>query len=108
VDAPATLDRVGLTLPTFQPSFTLRRDLHMAGNGRHLLTLKALGQARQCVPDYNASMPIRTFPDAASRLAPTSDFLGNRLPDREARVEGILSAARPLVATKDVSGRGSG
>ncbi|TIO12526.1 MAG: hypothetical protein E5X96_12495, partial [Mesorhizobium sp.] len=51
---------------------------------------RALGAA-ECVPIYNALDPETHFPVARdSRFACDLAFLGNRLPDREARVEGFF------------------
>lgn len=54
--------------------------------------------ARACVPIYNALDPETHHPVAADpRFAADLAFLGNRLPDREARVEDFfLSAAQAL------------
>ena len=54
--------------------------------------------ARRCVPIYNALDPVDPPPGAAGASAspPTSAFLGNRLPDREARVEEFF--LRPAAA----------
>jgi spore maturation protein CgeB len=58
---------------------------------------KAIG-ARECVPIYNALDPATHFPVAPdARFACDVAFLGNRLPDREARVdEFFFGAARRL------------
>ncbi len=51
---------------------------------------EALG-ARHCVPIYNALDPTTHFPVAADpRFVADLAFLGNRLPDREARVEAFF------------------
>ena len=56
----------------------------------------ALG-ARQCVPIYNALDPHTHFPVPPDpRFAATLGFLGNRLPDREARVEEFFLKAAAL------------
>jgi spore maturation protein CgeB len=65
--------------------------------------------ARQCVPIYNALDPSTHFPVAPDeRFNADLSFLGNRLPDREARVEEFfLSAAAQLPEQKFLLG-GSG
>ncbi len=89
VDAPATLDRI-----QNNPADPFRRlipqyDLVLTyGGGDPVIsTYSALG-ARRCVPIYNALDPSTHHP-APPDLRFTGDlgFLGNRLPDREARVE---------------------
>jgi spore maturation protein CgeB len=89
VDAPATLDAVGMEvrhhLRTSIPTYTLV--LTYGGGTPVVLGYRKIG-ARLCVPIYNAVDPDTHFP-VPPRADFTSDlsFLGNRLPDREARVE---------------------
>jgi spore maturation protein CgeB len=89
VDAPATLARVHADpadpfracIPAYDLVFTY------GGGPPVVAAYTALG-ARRCVPIYNALDPSThhpTEPDA--RFAGDLGFLGNRLPDREARVE---------------------
>ena len=105
VDAPATLDRVhskphdpfAALIPQYDFIFTY-------GGGDPVVTAyKALG-ARECVPIYNALDPSTHFPVPPDRrFAGDLAFLGNRLPDREARVEefflrpATLSPSRRLI-----------
>jgi spore maturation protein CgeB len=89
VDAPATLERVQQNendsfrrlIPQYDLIFTY-------GGGTPVVeAYRALG-ARDCVPIYNALDPhthYRMAPDA--RFEADLGFLGNRLPDREKRVE---------------------
>lgn len=89
VDAPATLDRVHTNprdpfmalIPRYDAVFTY-------GGGQPVIdAYRALG-ARMCVPIYNALDPQTHYPVAPdSRFGGDLAFLGNRLPDREARVE---------------------
>ncbi|ALG89212.1 MULTISPECIES: CgeB family protein [Actibacterium] len=97
VDAPATLAAMRA-----DPSHPLRRDLPdfetvlTYGGGQPVIdAYRALG-ARDCVPIYNALDPATHFPVPPDpRFAAELGFLGNRLPDREARVaEFFLSPAR--------------
>lgn len=99
VDAPATLDRLHAN-PTdpFLPLIA-RYDLILTyGGGPPVVAAyEALG-ARLCVPVYNALDPETHHPVPPDpRFAGDLAFLGNRLPDREARVEEFfLSAAEVL------------
>jgi spore maturation protein CgeB len=67
----------------------------------------ALG-ARRCTPIYNALDPTTHYPaEADERFAGDLGFLGNRLPDREARVEEFFLTAAELTPAQFVLG-GSG
>jgi spore maturation protein CgeB len=103
VDAPATLDRVlsdgkdpfRLALEHYDVIFTY------GGGERVVDTYRSLG-ARACVPIYNAvdtdtHFPVSAQPDLACSLA----FQGNRLPDREARVDEFFF--RPATVLSDES-----
>jgi len=89
VDAPATLAQL-----MAEPDHPLRLalpnlDLVLTyGGGEPVISAyRALG-ARRCVPIYNALDPQTHHPVAPQpRFAADLGFLGNRLPDREARVE---------------------
>jgi spore maturation protein CgeB len=89
VDAPATLDRVRANpADPFAPLIP-RYDLILTyGGGPPVVAgYEALG-ARQCVPIYNALDPATHYPVTPDpRFEGDLAFLGNRLPDREARVE---------------------
>jgi spore maturation protein CgeB len=89
VDAPATLDRVQANpADPFGPLIP-RYDLVLTyGGGDPVVrAYEALG-ARECIPIYNALDPATHHPVAPeSRFEGDLGFLGNRLPDREARVE---------------------
>jgi spore maturation protein CgeB len=100
VDAPATLDRLEEDRSDpFRPLIP-RYDLVLTyGGGAPVVrAYEALG-ARECVPVYNALDPTTHFPvPHDARFAGDLGFLGNRLPDREARVEEFFiraAAARP-------------
>jgi spore maturation protein CgeB len=99
VDAPATLARMEA-----DPSDTLRRlvpryDLVFTYGGGEPVVRRytALG-ARACIPIYNAVDPATHHPVAPDpRFEASLAFLGNRLPDRERRVElFFLEAAASL------------
>lgn len=94
VDAPATLAQM-----KGEPGSPLRRRLHdldvvlTYGGGPPVVeAYRALG-ARVCQPIYNALDPATHHPAPSdSRFACDLNFLANRLPDREARVEQFFLA----------------
>jgi spore maturation protein CgeB len=89
VDAPATLDRVKNDPDDPFGELIPRYDLILTyGGGNPVVeAYNALG-ARQCVPIYNALDPSTHFPVAPDpSFVADCGFLGNRLPDREARVD---------------------
>jgi spore maturation protein CgeB len=89
VDAPATLERVQSDANDPFRALIPRYDLILTyGGGEPVVSAyRALG-ARECVPIYNALDPATHHPVAPEpRFAGDLGFLGNRLPDREARVE---------------------
>ncbi|HKB13022.1 MAG TPA: glycosyltransferase [Vicinamibacterales bacterium] len=99
VDAPATLDR--LRADPQDPFHRLvgRYDCVLTGGGGGPVAsaYKAIG-ARECMPIYNALDPATHYPVGRDpRFDCDVAFLGNRLPDREARVdEFFFGAARQL------------
>lgn len=99
VDAPATLDRVhGNAADPFRP-LVPRYDIVLTYGGGEPVRQAYLGLgARECVPVYNALDPSTHHPvPPESRFECELAFLGNRLPDREARVEEFfLRAAAQL------------
>lgn len=89
VDAPATLDRVKKNLGDPFRCCIPRYDLILTYGGGEPVSnaYKALG-ANECVPIYNALDPGTHYPvPPEPRYEADLSFLGNRLPDREARVE---------------------
>jgi spore maturation protein CgeB len=89
VDAPATLDRVHANpldpfvdlIPQYDLIFTY-------GGGEPVVSAYMKLGAQRCVPIYNGLDPATHHPVAPEdRFAANLGFLGNRLPDREARVE---------------------
>ncbi|MDF3062350.1 MAG: glycosyltransferase [Microvirga sp.] len=89
VDAPATLAELGRS-----PDHPLRRampslDLVLTyGGGPPVIAGYRSFGARRCVPIYNALDPTTHFPvPPEQRFSADLAFLGNRLPDRERRVE---------------------
>jgi spore maturation protein CgeB len=99
VDAPATLDRIGRDphdpFRALIPSYDL---VLTYGGGQPVTSAYERYGARSCVPIYNALDPSTHHRVAADfRFKADLGFLGNRLPDREARVEEFfLTAAAAL------------
>ena len=88
VDAPATLDRVqNDPEDPFRPLIPRYDVVFTYGGGPPVVeAYEALG-ARRCVPIYNALDPATHHPvDPEPRYEGALGFLGNRMPDREARV----------------------
>lgn len=89
VDAPATLDR--LSEDPFDPFRKLipRYDFVLTyGGGNPVADAYKKWGARECIPIYNALDTTTHFPVAADpSFQGDLAFLGNRLPDREQRVE---------------------
>jgi len=110
VDAPATLERLAADpgdpfhalVPQYDAVLTY-------GGGEPVTRAYQAAGARLCVPIYNALDASTHHPAPRDeRFACDLAFLGNRLPDREARVdEFFLSAARALPAKRFLLG-GSG
>ena len=98
VDAPATLDRVRANpRDPFAPLIPIYDFVFTYGGGDPVVNAyKALG-ARECIPIYNALDPTTHYPVPPDRrFAGDLAFLGNRLPDREARVEEFFLRAAGL------------
>ena len=98
VDAPATLERLAanprdpfaLALPRFHLVLTY-------GGGKRVTDEYQQRGASACFAIYNAFDPDVHFPQASDeRFACNLSFLGNRLPDREARVEEFFLQAAQL------------
>jgi spore maturation protein CgeB len=100
VDAPATLDRIRANPADPFAALVPRYDLVLTyGGGDPVVKAYAALGARAAIPIYNALDPDTHHPTAADpRFECDLAFLGNRLPDREARVEEFLlrpAASRP-------------
>jgi len=110
VDAPATLDSVHAEqLNPFRrliPRFDL---ICTYGGGAPVVdAYRALG-ARHCEPVYNALDPHTHYPvPRQDAFAADLGFLGNRLPDRESRVERFFLAAAEALPEKRFLLGGSG
>ena len=110
VDAPATLDRLEQNPADPLRGLIPRYDVVLTyGGGLPVVNAYRAVGARQCVPIYNALDPATHHPVASDRrFRADLGFLGNRLPDREARVEQFfLAVADRLPAYRFVLG-GSG
>ena len=100
VDAPATLDRLQRDpLDPFHAQIP-RYDMVLTyGGGAPVVEAYSAVGARVCMPIYNALDPSTHFPVPPDpRFDADLGFLGNRLPDRERRVEQFFlaaAAARP-------------
>jgi spore maturation protein CgeB len=110
VDAPATLERMEADLA--DPFRRLVGDYDLVltyGGGDPVIREYRRFGARDCVPIYNALDPGTHHPvPRDERFAADLAFLGNRLPDREARVrEFFLEPARRLPGMRFALG-GSG
>lgn len=99
VDAPATLERVNSNpadpFRHFAPEYDI---IFTYGGGEAVVAgYKRLG-AKECRPIYNALDPATHHPvEPVARFKADLGFLGNRMPDREARVrEFFFNAAAAL------------
>jgi spore maturation protein CgeB len=107
VDAPATLERLLDNPDDAFASLIGGYDLILTyGGGDAVVRGYMAAGARRCVPIYNALDPTTHFPvEADERFTGDLGFLGNRLPDREARVEEFfLATAANCPRTKFVLG----
>ena len=110
VDAPATLDRMHLNAEDPFRTLVSKYNLILTyGGGKPVIDAYGRFGAKKCVPIYNALDPSTHFPVPVDpRYRGDLGFLGNRLPDRESRVEDFfLTAAEALPQTKFLLG-GSG
>ncbi|TCZ61329.1 CgeB family protein [Roseicella aquatilis] len=110
VDAPATLAELAAA-----PHHPLRRalpglDLVLTyGGGPPVVEAYEGFGARRCVPVYNALDPATHHPvPPDARFAADLSFLGNRLPDREARVEEFFLRAAALLPDRSFLIGGNG
>jgi spore maturation protein CgeB len=110
VDAPATLDRIekdpGDAFRSLVPKYDF---IFTYGGGTPVIAAYTALGARGCFPIYNALDPLTHHPVPPDpRFAADLAFLGNRLPDRESRVEKFfLDVARSSPARRFLLG-GSG
>jgi spore maturation protein CgeB len=110
VDAPATLGEM-----RDAPDHPIRRALPAldavltyGGGPPVVAAYESLG-ARRCVPIYNGLDPSTHYPqEPEPRFAGDLGFLGNRLPDREARVEEFFLKPAGMLPDKTFTIGGSG
>lgn len=98
VDAPATLAEIaaGPGHPVRAALAELDMVLTYGGGPPVVEAYRGLG-ARECLPIYNALDPETHHPvPAEPRFRADLSFLGNRMPDREARVEAFFFTAARL------------
>ncbi|HJS03065.1 MAG TPA: glycosyltransferase [Variovorax sp.] len=110
VDAPATLDRMRADPADPFRALVPGYDLVLTyGGGEPVVAAYERFGARRCVPIYNALDPATHHPvEPLPHFVADLSFLGNRLPDREARVsEFFLHAAARLPEARFLLG-GSG
>lgn len=110
VDAPATLERVQTNPDDPFRSLIGRYDFILTyGGGPPVVRAYRELEAQQCFPIYNALDPTTHYPVPADpRFSAGLSFLGNRLPDREARVhEFFFKAAEQMPEERFLLG-GSG
>jgi spore maturation protein CgeB len=98
VDAPATLDRLIHNATDSFRALVPRFDLVLTyGGGNPVVKAYRLFGARACIPIYNALDPLTHFPvEGRTSFASDLSFAGNRLPDREARVDEFFVQAAVL------------
>lgn len=110
VDAPATLDRMAQNeadpfracVPKYDMIFTY-------GGGSPVVRAYESFGARECIPVYNALDPLTHHPVAPDgRFQADLGFLGNRLPDRERRVEEFFLRAAEMAPDRRFLLGGSG
>ena len=110
VDAPATLARLEARPDDPLRALVPRYDavLTYGGGDPVVARYRALG-ARDCAPVYNALDPATQHPSPPDpRFAADLAFLGNRLPDREARVESFFLRAAELAPQRSFLLGGAG
>jgi spore maturation protein CgeB len=95
VDAPATLERLAHdAADAFRPLLPRYDLVFTYGGGPAVVRDYVAFGAKACIAIYNALDPESHFPVPPElRIAGDLGFLGNRLPDREARVEEFFLAA---------------
>lgn len=89
VDAPATLERMTENAADPFRDLVPQYDMILTyGGGQPVIDAYTSFGAKKCIPVYNALDPETHFPVAEEeKFSCDLAFLGNRLPDRESRVE---------------------
>jgi spore maturation protein CgeB len=107
VDAPATLDRVKYNNDDYFKDLIPQYDMILTyGGGDPVVNTYQSFRAKNCFPIYNALDPSTHHPvEKERRFEADLAFLGNRLPDREKRVEEFfLNVAAQMPEQKFVLG----
>lgn len=110
VDAPATLERIAENpADAFRPLIP-RYDLILTyGGGDPVVSGYSSHGARACIPVYNALDPDTHHPvPSDGNFSADLAFLGNRLPDREKRVEEFFLKSAEMLPRKKFLLAGSG
>jgi spore maturation protein CgeB len=110
VDAPATLSSMAADERHHLRAMIPRYELVLTyGGGEPVVSAYRKFGARMCVPVYNAVDPKTHYPVAARpEYRCDLSFLGNRLPDREARVEAFFLHAAQLLPDRHFLLAGAG
>ncbi|MFP4143821.1 MAG: glycosyltransferase [Phycisphaeraceae bacterium] len=110
VDAPATLDRVQNDPADAFAPLVAEYDLVLTyGGGEPVVRAYEQAGAKQCVPIYNALDPATHHPaEPDERFAGDLGFLGNRMPDRETRVDEFFVEPAKLLGHRRFVLGGSG
>lgn len=110
VDAPATLDRmINHKDDAFRDQLPKFDGVLTYGGGEPVVKTYQLLGAKKCIPIYNAFDPDTHHPvPAQEKFSCHLGFLGNRLPDREARVEEFFIKPAQILADKKFIIGGSG
>ncbi|GAB2762905.1 CgeB family protein [Salinimicrobium soli] len=110
VDAPATLDRIESDPADPFNELIPKYDFVLTyGGGQPVIDAYERNGAKRCIPIYNALDTETHYPvEPEERFEASLAFLGNRLPDRETRVEEFfIEPAKNLPKEKFILG-GSG
>ena len=110
VDAPATLDRVQHNPADPFRALIPQYDLILTyGGGDPVVNAYVACGARACVPIYNGLDPDTHHPvERDARFRAHLGFLGNRLPDREARVDEFFFRAAHALPDREFLLGGNG
>jgi spore maturation protein CgeB len=110
VDAPATLDRIENNPDDpFHNLIPLYDFILTYGGGNPVINAYESKGAKKCIPVYNALDTHTHFPvEPEERFTSDLAFLGNRLPDRESRVEEFFIKAAELLPNHHFILGGSG
>ena len=110
VDAPATLDRIHQNPADPFLRLVPEYDLVLTyGGGEPVVNAYTACGARACVPIYNGLDPVTHHPvDRDARFRGHLGFLGNRLPDREARVDEFFFRAAAVLPDRQFLLGGNG